>query len=119
MNNLSSASTFSLASGGGRQIKGHLDATVCALNFLPKSHQSLPARCSLGRVFSVLLLALVGVAASAAQTLKTSGTLEGTISDASGGEFLASRLFCGRSKQTKLARLLPMTKGSSERPTFS
>jgi hypothetical protein len=33
----------------------------------------------------VLLLALVGVVTAAAQTLKTSGTLEGTISDSTGG----------------------------------
>ena len=35
-----------------------------------------------------------------------------------GGGFLASKSSCGRPKQTKLARLIPMTKGSSGRPTF-
>ena len=35
-----------------------------------------------------------------------------------GDEFPASKSVCGRSKQTKLARLLLMTKGSSGRPTF-
>ena len=85
MNNLSSASTFSLASDGGSQFKGHLNTTVCALNLLPKCNQSLPARCSLGRAFLLLLLALIGVATSTAQTSTTSGSLEGTISDTSGG----------------------------------
>jgi len=33
----------------------------------------------------VLLLGLIGVLTSAAQTLKSSGTLEGTISDSTGG----------------------------------
>ena len=43
------------------------------------------AGCSVGRAFYVLLLVLIGVATSTAQTLKTSGTLEGTISDSTGG----------------------------------
>jgi hypothetical protein len=55
------------------------------LNPFLNSNQPLSASRLLGRAFFVLLLALVGVAMSAAQTLKTSGTLEGTISDASGG----------------------------------
>jgi len=40
----------------------------------------------------VLLLALVGVATAAAQTLKTGGTLEGTISDATGGRIPAVKV---------------------------
>jgi Carboxypeptidase regulatory-like domain/TonB dependent receptor/TonB-dependent Receptor Plug Domain len=58
---------------------------MCPLNFLLERYRSLSASRPLGRAFFVLLLALMGVATSTAQTLKTSGTLEGTISDASGG----------------------------------
>jgi carboxypeptidase family protein len=58
---------------------------VCTLNFLLKRYQPVSASRSLGRACLVLLLALVGVATAAAQTLKTSGTLEGTISDATAG----------------------------------
>ncbi len=39
----------------------------------------------LARIFTVFVLILAGVAASMAQTVKTGGTLEGTISDATGG----------------------------------
>src|SRR5437870_2347522 len=39
----------------------------------------------LGRACLVLLLAMVGAGRFAAQTLRTSATLEGTVSDASGG----------------------------------
>src|SRR5712691_2953507 len=56
-----------------------------AMDFLPEGNRSLRVSCSIGRAFLVLLLALVGVAMSAAQTSKTSGTLEGTLSDATGG----------------------------------
>ena len=86
MNNFEFCVSFSLASdAGSSHIKGHLNRTVCALDFLPEGNRSLRAPCSLGRAFFVLLLALPGVATSTAQTLKTSGTLEGTISDAAGG----------------------------------
>jgi hypothetical protein len=51
------------------------------LNRLLKRKQSLFASHSLCVAFFVLLLALVSVAASAAQTSKTDGALEGTISD--------------------------------------
>jgi outer membrane receptor for ferrienterochelin and colicin len=54
------------------------------LNFLLKRRQSLSASW-LGKTCFVFLLVLMGMAPSKAQTLKTSGTLEGTISDASGG----------------------------------
>jgi outer membrane receptor for ferrienterochelin and colicin len=47
--------------------------------------QPLSASRALARACFVLLLVLVGVATSAAQNSKTSGTLEGTISDTSGG----------------------------------
>ncbi len=66
-------------------MNNHLKRTARALDFLPGGTRSLPGRCSLSRVFFVLWLALVGVAMSTAQTLRTSGTLEGTISDATGG----------------------------------
>src|SRR6202521_3933053 len=56
----------------------------CALNFLLKRYRPLSAIRGLSRACA-LLLALVGVATPAAQTLKTSGTLEGTISDSTGG----------------------------------
>src|SRR3989449_8722632 len=56
-----------------------------AMDFLPEGNRSLRVSCSIGRAFLVLLLALVGVTMSAAQTSKTSGTLEGTLSDATGG----------------------------------
>ena len=45
----------------------------------------MPARYLLAQVFFVLFLSLAGVIASIAQTVKTAGTLEGTISDATGG----------------------------------
>src|SRR5437870_3091183 len=82
--NLSSTSTFRLASKDGSEIDRHLTGTPCAFDSLSEPNQSLPAR-SLAEVFLVLLLILAGVTASTAQTLKTSGTLEGTISDATGG----------------------------------
>jgi outer membrane receptor for ferrienterochelin and colicin len=53
------------------------------LNFLSRNCPPPPASRSLRCACSVLLLALVGAASCAAQTLKTSGTLEGTISDTS------------------------------------
>jgi hypothetical protein len=56
----------------------------CALNVLLQRYRLLSA----SRVPSTacaLLLALLGVATAAAQTLKTSATLEGTISDSTGG----------------------------------
>jgi outer membrane receptor for ferrienterochelin and colicin len=56
---------------------------VCTLNFLLKRYRPLLATRSLAACF-LLLLALVGVARVEAQILKTSGTLEGTISDATG-----------------------------------
>jgi hypothetical protein len=55
------------------------------LKFLLKRYRPMSTSCSLGRACFVLLLALVGVATAAAQTLKTSGTLEGTITDATRG----------------------------------
>jgi outer membrane receptor protein involved in Fe transport len=55
------------------------------LNLSLKRYRPLSACRSLGWICFVSLLALVGVATAAAQTLKTSGTLEGTISDANGG----------------------------------
>src|ERR1700688_4932965 len=56
------------------------------MNSLFKCNQpALSASHSLGKALFVLLLVLVGVATSAAQTSKTSGALEGTVSDASGG----------------------------------
>jgi outer membrane receptor protein involved in Fe transport len=55
-----------------------------ALNFSLKRYRPLLASRGLG-VACVLLLALAGAATAAAQTLKTSGTLEGTISDSTGG----------------------------------
>jgi outer membrane receptor protein involved in Fe transport len=55
------------------------------LNFLLKRYRSLSASRLLGTASFVLLFALMGVATSTAQTSKTSGALEGTISDASGG----------------------------------
>ena len=58
---------------------------VCTLNFLLKRFRQLSASRSLRKACFVLLLASVGLATAAAQTLKTSGTLEGTISDTSGG----------------------------------
>src|SRR2546422_28566 len=67
MNNLSSLLTFKLASKDGSETGGHMP---CYL---------------LVRVFPVFVLILAGVAASMAQTAKTGGTLEGTISDATGG----------------------------------
>ena len=66
-------------------MNSHLKRTARALDFLPGGTRSLRGRCSLSRAFFVLWLALVGVAMSTAQTLRTSGTLEGTISDATGG----------------------------------
>lgn len=54
------------------------------MNLLLKRHRSLSVSRLLGTACLVLLLALIGVATSTAQTLKTSGALEGTISDASG-----------------------------------
>src|SRR5713101_9841212 len=56
----------------------------CALNFLVRRYRPLSASPWLCTA-SVLLLALLGAATVPAQTLKTSGTLEGTISDATGG----------------------------------
>ena len=53
------------------------------LNFLLKTFQPPPARRSLRGACFMLLLALIGAVSCAAQTLKTSGTLEGTISDTS------------------------------------
>ena len=56
----------------------------CALNVLLQRYRLLSA--SRGQSTAcALLLALVSVATAAAQTLKTSGTLEGTISDSTGG----------------------------------
>jgi outer membrane receptor protein involved in Fe transport len=54
------------------------------LNFLVRRYRPLSASPWLC-TGSVVLLALLGVASAAAQTLKTSGTLEGTITDATGG----------------------------------
>jgi hypothetical protein len=62
-----------------------LPPRVRTLNFLLKRYRPVSASRSLGRACFVLLLALVGVATAVAQTLKTSGTLEGTISDATAG----------------------------------
>jgi hypothetical protein len=56
---------------------------VC-LESLSEPTQSLPAHYSLAQFLLVLLLILAGAVASAGQTLKTGGTLEGTISDATG-----------------------------------
>ena len=55
------------------------------MNFWLRRYKPLSGVGWLGRACVALLLALVGVATSGAQTLKTSGTLEGTVSDASGG----------------------------------
>ena len=57
----------------------------CGLNASLNSNQPLFESRSLGTAFFVLLLALVGVVTAAAQNSKTSGTLEGRISDTSGG----------------------------------
>ena len=62
-----------------------LPPRVCNLNFWLKRYRSLSATRSLGTACFVLLLVLAGAATSAAQTSKTSGALEGTVSDASGG----------------------------------
>src|SRR3989442_12695208 len=53
----------------------------------PSLTRNLPqsASCLLAQAILLLLIALAGTATSAAQTLKTGGTLEGTISDMSGG----------------------------------
>jgi outer membrane receptor for ferrienterochelin and colicin len=51
------------------------------LNCLLKSYQSQSAGRSLRRTCLVLFLALIGAVSCLAQTMKTSGTLEGTISD--------------------------------------
>jgi hypothetical protein len=56
----------------------------CALNFFVRRYRPLSANHGLG-VACVFLLALISAATATAQTLKTSGTLEGTISDSSGG----------------------------------
>ncbi|PYV63899.1 MAG: hypothetical protein DMG97_36570 [Acidobacteria bacterium] len=64
----------------------------CALDSLAEPNQSLSVRYSLARAFLVLLLILAGVAASTAQTLKTGGTLEGTISDATGGRITGAKV---------------------------
>ncbi len=55
------------------------------MNVLLKRYRPLSATLALAWACVVLLLVLVVVDASAAQTLKTSGTLEGTIIDATGG----------------------------------
>jgi outer membrane receptor for ferrienterochelin and colicin len=55
-----------------------------ALNFFVRRYRPLSANHGLG-VACVFLLALISAATATAQTLKTSGTLEGTISDSSGG----------------------------------
>jgi hypothetical protein len=55
----------------------------CPLNFLLKSYQPPSASRSRRGACFMLLLALLGAVSCAAQTLKTSGTLEGTISDTS------------------------------------
>jgi len=81
-----------LASEGEREIDRHLTGMGCALDSLSEPNQSLSVRYSLARAFLVLLLILAGVAASTAQTLKTGGTLEGTISDATGGRITGAKV---------------------------
>jgi outer membrane receptor for ferrienterochelin and colicin len=56
----------------------------CALNFFVRRHRPLLASHGLGTA-CVLLVALLGVVRVPAQTLKSSGTLEGTISDSTRG----------------------------------
>src|ERR1700680_5137884 len=63
------------------RIRFHLGR--CPLNILLKSYQPPSANRSLRGACFMLLLALIGAVSCAAQTLKTSGTLEGTISDTS------------------------------------
>ena len=60
----------------------------------PLVERNLPhwVSCSLDRALLVLLLALGGTAATTAQTLKTGGALEGTISDMSGGRIPAGKV---------------------------
>jgi outer membrane receptor protein involved in Fe transport len=58
---------------------------MCPLNSLLKPYRSSSVRLPLTSVHLVLLLTLMGLATCTAQTLKTSGTLEGTVSDVSGG----------------------------------
>ena len=63
------------------RIRFHLGR--CTLSCLLKSYQPPSASRSLRGACFMLLLALIGAVSCAAQTLKTSGTLEGTISDTS------------------------------------
>ena len=60
----------------------------------PSLKRNLPqsASCLLAQAILLLLIALAGTATSAAQTLKTGGTSEGTISDMSGGRIPAGKV---------------------------
>jgi outer membrane receptor for ferrienterochelin and colicin len=65
------------------QIKFAPTQRGCVLNFFVRRYRPLSASHGLCAAY-ILLLALFGVATATGQTLKTSGTLEGTISDSSG-----------------------------------
>jgi outer membrane receptor for ferrienterochelin and colicin len=55
-----------------------------ALNSSPKRYRTRSASRWVGPTCALILI-LIGIATASAQTLKTSGTLEGTVSDATGG----------------------------------
>src|SRR2546428_367417 len=78
--------------GAGSKTPSNQPIRKCELK--PSRERNLPqfASCSLVRAILLLLIALAGTATSAAQTLKTGGTLEGTISDMSGGRIPAGKV---------------------------
>src|SRR2546426_11496009 len=67
--------------GAGSKTPSNQPIRKCELK--PSLERNRPqfASCSLDRAILLLLIALAGTATSAAQTLKTGGTLEGTISE--------------------------------------
>ena len=66
--------------------------TVCSLKLMPHCHRLQSTIRSFARASFVTLAILTGVAMLAAQSSKTSGTLEGTLSDTSGGRIPGAKI---------------------------
>ena len=78
---------------------------TCALNVLLQRYRLLSAS-RRPSTACALLLVLVGVA-TAAQTLKTSGTLEGTISDSTGGRIPGVKVSLRQAETNQIRTIFP------------
>jgi hypothetical protein len=97
------------------RIRFHLGR--CPLNLLLKSYQPPSASRSRRGACFMLLLALLG-AVCAAQTLKTSGTLEGTISDSSSKRIAGVKVTFRQTETNQTRTVTADDQGSSGQATF-